>query len=382
MADIDQTPTHFDTSVDEYLVRTYDGNRQRKLLENSGWDPAFSAELGELGWYGLAVPEGFGGLGAPLSELGQVFVQFGRHLVVGPLIENLLLPAVLRRFTGVGSHPAIAEAIETGVPLAIVDTGVTDDWTIDIGSIALRDGHLSGTVSAVRFAQHASLLVVVANTGTGLALCLVDPTARGVRIEALDSDDPATQFARVNFDNVRGGAVVECGPAAEDLVSRIRSWSRLLIACELSGITQHSLQCTIEHVSVREQFGQSVGSFQAVKHIAADMHARTSGLRNLCLAALTIADDSSVADLNILAATAKAHASDSAVRVCEDAIQLHGGMGFTTETDVSWYYRRALALRGWYGDASELELRIGTALLAFEPSDTSDVDPAENRSHA
>lgn len=385
MADTGLIATGFDTAVDEYLTRAYDGDRRRFLLENGVWDPGFAAELGDLGWYALAVPEGAGGLGLPLSELGRVFVRLGRHLVVGASLENLLLPALLQRFTATGANPAVSAAVQTGVPLALVDPGVTDNWAADLGSITVSDQRLSGSVAAVRFARHASLLVVVADTGSGSAVYLVDPVAAGVRIEVLDSDDPAIEFARVILDDVHGEAVVSRDVSDGEFVSLIRSWARLLIACELSGIAQHSLERTVDYVTAREQFGKPVGSFQAVKHIAADMHAKSSGLHNLCLAALDVADESSVEDLEVLAATAKAHASDAAVRVCEDAIQLHGGMGFTTENDVSWYYRRALALRGWYGDATELEIQVGAAVLEVASTDaadgvSSDIVASETRS--
>jgi alkylation response protein AidB-like acyl-CoA dehydrogenase len=93
------------------------------------------------------------------------------------------------------------------------------------------------------------------------------------------------------------------------------------------------------------------------------MHARTAGLHNVCLAALADAGDADPHQLEVLAAATKAHAADAALRVCEDAIQLQGGMGFTTENELNLYYKRALALRGWYGDETELALRVGTALL-------------------
>lgn len=362
-----QDSTQFGTAVDEYLGRAYEGDQRRKLLESGGWDPRFAAELAELGWYALAVPERHGGLGAPLSELGPVFVQLGRHLVVGPLLEDILLPALLSPADG-EQPPAVAAAVETGVSLALVDPGVTDDWTADLGSVTLREQRLSGAVEAVRFARQASLLVVVAETETGTEVRLVDPAAPGVRIEDVESTDPATAFARVVLDGVRVSETTLAG--GDELVTRIRSWARLLIACELSGLAQRSLERTVEYIGQREQFGRPIGSFQAVKHIAADMYAQWTGLHNLCCAALADADEASVDDLDLLAATAKGHAAEVAVRVCEDAIQLHGGMGFTTESDVSSYYKRALALRGWYGDATELQLRVGAALLDRDPAGT------------
>lgn len=349
----------YGSAVDEYLTRAYDGDRRRALLTAGGWDAGLAAELARLGWHALAVPERQGGLGAPLSALGPVFMALGRHLVVGPTLENTLLPAVLHEHWD--SAPALAAAVETGVPVALVDPGVTDDWAADIGSVTLRGQRLSGTLEAVRFGGQASLLVVVAATDDGEVGCLVDPAVAGVRVENVDSADPATAFARVAFDDVR--ADVTTPADGGELVAGLRSWARLLIACELSGLAGHALDRTITYIGQREQFGHPIGSFQAVKHIAADMYAQATSLRNLCTAALSDAVEASAAELEVLAWTAKAHAADVAVRVCEDAVQLHGGMGFTTETDVSAYYLRTLALRGWYGDATELRRRIGAAVL-------------------
>lgn len=351
------TDTEYALAVDEYLTRAVPAERRHDLLRGGGWDPGFAAELAGLGWYALAVPESRDGLGLPLAALGPVFTQLGRHLATGPLLENILLPAIVPIE---GGEAAVTAAVETGVPVALVDPGVTDDWSDDIGTVTLTGGRLRGTVHAVRFARQAGLLVVIADAGTGSAVCLVDPAAPGVHIEDLDSADPATAFARVVLDDVR-----PTGPATadDDLVTRIRSWARLLIACELSGIAQRCVERTVAYLGQREQFGRVIGSFQAVKHIAADMHTRWAGLHNLCLATLADAGHASGADLDVLAMTAKAHAAETAMRVCEDAIQLHGGIGFTAENDVSWYYRRALALRGWYGDETELQRRLGAAVL-------------------
>lgn len=349
----------YGSAVDEYLTRAYDGDRRRAVLTAGGWDAGLAAELAGLGWHGLAVPEQHGGLGAPLSALGPVFSALGRHLVVGPTLENTLLPAVLHEHWA--SAPALAAAVETGVPVALVDPGVTEDWAADVGSVTLRVDRLTGTVEAVRFAGQASLLVVVAATDAGEVVCLVDAGAAGVRVEDVDSADPATAFARVALDDVLVDLRTPVDGGA--LVARIRSWARLLIACELSGLAGHAVDRTVTYIGQREQFGHPIGSFQAVKHIAADMYAQATSLRNLCTAALADAAGASAAGLQMLAWTAKAHAAEVAVRVCEDAVQLHGGMGFTTETDVSAYYLRTLALRSWYGDATELRRRIGAAVL-------------------
>ncbi|MFG1923224.1 acyl-CoA dehydrogenase family protein [Cryptosporangium sp. NPDC048952] len=348
----------FDQAVDEYLVRHYTVDRRRALLGAGGFDAPLAAELADLGWYSLAVPEAEDGLGVPLSDLGGMFMQAGRHLLIGPLLENTLLPALLQRSGDGEGSDALAAAVRTGVPVALVDPGVSDDCSTDLGSVSLTGGRLHGSVAAARFAQHASLLAVVA----GSVLCLVDPRADGVRISALRSADPAVSFGRVDLTGVHVDAVV--GRDDTELITRIRAWARLFLACELDGLARSSLDRTVQHLKTREQFGRPIGAFQALAHIAADMHTASSGLHSLCLAALADAGDATdVAELELVAVSAKAHAAGTAVRICEDAIQLHGGMGFTTESDVSWYYKRAVALRAWYGDEQELHRRIGAALL-------------------
>lgn len=344
------------SAVDEYLTRAYDGDRRRGVLARSGWDPTFATELADLGWFALAVPESRDGLGEPLSALGPVFAQYGRHLVAGPLLESTLLPALLE------ADP-LTRGVGTGAPPALVDPGITEHWTDDVGSVTLAGGRLRGVVHTVRFAPQAEVLVVVAETGHGPSIHVVDPRAPGVVVEDLVSADPTTTFGRVVLDDV--GA----GESAGDhvLVTRLRSWARLLLACELGGLAQRCVERTLVHVREREQFGRPVGSFQAVKHIAATMHVRAAGLADLCTAALADTDGASVEELAVTAATAKAHAALVAPLVCEDALQLQGGMGFTAENELSAYYRHALALRGWYGDPTELELRVGAAVLGPRP---------------
>ncbi|MGW6425103.1 acyl-CoA dehydrogenase family protein [Nocardia sp. NPDC055053] len=366
MIDTTQDDTdQFADAVDEYLATSYDGDRRRQILESADWDVSFSRELVELGWYSLAVPEEHGGLGAGLDALGPVFTQLGRHLVTGPQLESFLLPALLPLVVGPSDV------------VALVDPGVTHDWRAEFGSVTLTDGRLDGVANAVRFAQQATLLLVVAATESGEVLCVVDPAAPGVRVTDADSADPATVFGKVTLHGVEAQAL--SGERADsELVTRLRAWTRLLIACELGGLAHRSLELTVKYVAHREQFGRPVGSFQAVKHIAADMHATWAGVDSLCRAAVADARRASLDDLELLGMTAKAHAAEAAIRVCEMAIQLHGGVGFTAEADVSWYYRRALSLRAWYGDAEELQRQIGAAVLNRPRSGRHNQDPQDN----
>ena len=150
---------------------------------------------------------------------------------------------------------------------------------------------------------------------------------------------------------------------APEVLARVRRWSRVLIACELSGIATRCLEMAVEYAKQREQFGRVIGSFQAIKHMLADMHTDAVSLHNFCEAVAGELDELANAEADLSAAALKAHAARVAVSVCEGAIQVHGGIGFTAEADVHWYYKRALALRAWYGDSTELEEEIGALVL-------------------
>ena len=226
-------------------------------------------------------------------------------------------------------------------------------------------GRLTGAMSAVRFGQEADLLLVVAEAADGVTVHLVPLQTPGLFVESLDSADPTARLARVSFSDCGGAGVVPvlAGPAAERFVAELHAWARILAACELSGIASRLVEITAAFVQIRRQFGRSIGSFQAVKHTVADMHVLAASLRNLCDVALADAATCGHAELGMLGASTKAYAADAAIQVCQSAIQMHGGAGFTTETDLHLYYKRALALRAWYGDHEELTHGIGNALI-------------------
>jgi alkylation response protein AidB-like acyl-CoA dehydrogenase len=138
----------------------------------------------------------------------------------------------------------------------------------------------------------------------------------------------------------------------------------MLVGCYLAGVARWSFDQTLTYVQQRQQFGRPIGSFQAVQHIVADMYASTRSLENMCAAAAEDLRDASPQAVSLRAACLKAYAAESSRRVCENAIQMHGGIGYTFELSLHWYYEHALALRSWFGDERDLEREIGFAVLA------------------
>jgi alkylation response protein AidB-like acyl-CoA dehydrogenase len=358
----DTLVTEVEQTVDAYLTRSYDSERRLALAECHGWDRTFLDEVEDLGWFALAVPDSADGLGLPLSAVGAAMVSLGRHLVPGPMAERLLLPALLLRHideSGSRRHDL------PGAVVALVDPAALGSWSVDDASVRVESGGLVGSMLPVRFGQEADLLLTVAESAEGVAVYLLPPRSPGIDVEPVESADPTARLARVTFTEPAGAGIapVLTGPAAERFVAELRAWARILAACELSGIATRLVEETTAFVQVRQQFGRPIGAFQAVKHNVADMYALANSLRNLCDVTLEDAVSSSAEELPMLAAVAKAYAADAAVRVCESAIQMHGGTGFTTETDLHLYYKRALALRAWYGDHEELAHQIGDILL-------------------
>ncbi|NMH95939.1 acyl-CoA dehydrogenase family protein [Pseudonocardia acidicola] len=349
------------TPIREFLDRRLPPERHREAL--AGRDPGLLTELRELGWADLSRPEADGGLGVPLAQLRGLAELVGERLVPGPLVEQLVLPACLGLVRGNGRRNGDFRA------QALADPGVTLGWRGEIGGFSLTGDRLTGTLELVRHAAQAEALVLVAEGPGGPVLVALPAGDPALTITSLRSDDPAAHYARVTVADraVAPGEVLATGAGAAALLVRIRAWLRLFTACELAGVARRVLADSVAYAGQREQFGRPIGAFQAVKHLLAGMAQASLSLDALCAAA---ADDAAEAeargDLAALEAhgwAAKAFAARSARAVAEDGLQVHGGIGFTTEYDLHHYLRRALALRSWYGDERELTPLLGARRL-------------------
>lgn len=362
------------------LARRVTPELQRQMLAASACSQQLWRDAADAGWFSLAVPAAAGGLGLPARRLGPVAALLGRHLVPGPFLEQLVLPGLIALGQPAWRHLTAATAGQ--VTLAFADAQAfagpgTGRWA-DNGAgreplAAGPDGTLRGSVAMVVTGERTGHVVAPATAGGQPALVLLDTACPGVALTPLRSSDPAQRVARLALDAVpaRDYLVLARGDAAARQLAELRDTWRLLLAYRLAGVCRWALEATVAYVTARHQFGRPVGAFQAVKHIAADMARLTITTENLCEA--TAADlDPGVepATAAMLAMTAKAHASAAARQVCESAIQLHGGIGFTAEVLAGDYYKHALALKHWYGGPLLAE-DIGAALLQAAPAGAS-----------
>jgi len=294
----------------------------------------------EIGASGLAVPEEWGGSGASVAELAAVAESLGRALTTVPLLGTWLALEVLVRSGDRAHTETVAEAVDRGQALAVVlergamrATEVDGRWVLD------------GVVERVVDVTEATALVVPAQVVDDLRWFVV-PTdnLQVVRQEALDL---TRSLSRV-IAQVAPARPVESGDAAR-LLAEVRDIAAVLTAAEQLGVAEQAVDDAVSYAKVREQFGQAIGSFQAIKHLAADMATDADLARSLVEHAVWAAVESPES-LPGAAASALVEASRSACSVTAENVQIHGGIGFSWEHPAHLYFRKARSNEMLWGD--------------------------------
>jgi alkylation response protein AidB-like acyl-CoA dehydrogenase len=331
--------------------------------EPGACDPTLQARLAEIGVYGLGVPERFGGAGFGLLELGVVFQEAGRAALGAPLLSpvlaaDLLLQAAGSATAGAGgpaggilarvaageliAAPAIAEGPHgwDAVPATRATAGKSPaDWTLD------------GTKDWVQDGAQAGLFVVSAASPDGPALFAVEAGAPGLSAEPVATIDLSRRFARLRLDRTPATALAV--PDMLATVSRIRDRGLALLSADQVGVAQRCLEMAVTWAKEREQFGQAIGSFQAVKHKLASVRLELEAAESACMYALWAAQESP-GQFATAARIAAYTCGEAAVLAAGENIQVHGGIGATWEHPAHVYLRRATAARRLLADPQAL----------------------------
>ncbi|TDD36398.1 acyl-CoA dehydrogenase [Actinomadura sp. KC06] len=325
-----------------FADRSPAGEVRRLMRTATGYDPDMWAQMaGQLGLQGLAIPEEHGGAGFGMRELAVVFEEMGRAVVCAPFLAAITAAAALE--AGDGGHdllPGIADG-STIATLAVAE----EDGRWDLGAVqtVFEGGVLRGSKSFVLDGHVADVILVAARDGDGVGLYAVAGDADGVVRELLPTLDQTRKLARVGFGGVPTRRV-----GGAEAVERALDVAAVALAAEQLGGAQKTLDMTVEYLKVRRQFGRPIGSFQAVKHRCADMFVLVESARSAVLNAAAVADESPD-ELPEAAALAKAYCSDAFFHTAGEAIQLHGGIGFTWEHDAHLYFKRAQGSRQLFG---------------------------------
>jgi alkylation response protein AidB-like acyl-CoA dehydrogenase len=284
------------------------GARDKEPIRAGDWQ-----RLVDLDVFRLAAPAANGGLGLGIVETAVVYEALGSHLVPGPLVWTALAAIHIPGLSGEGALVGGHEEGDDASAPALLDYGRNLDMVI-----VLRDN---------------GVFVVPRDDLSGL--------------ETVAPTDPLTPIARARH-LPRGTQIADRNVATE-----MRDLGAVLTSALLLGIADRALQAAVAYAGSREQFGRPIGSFQAIKHLLADMYVRTLLARSATYAAAAIADDRESGDFFVAASAAKLIAADAAIRNAKTCIQVHGGMGFTWEMIPHYLLKRAWVLEYAFGSRAE-----------------------------
>jgi alkylation response protein AidB-like acyl-CoA dehydrogenase len=338
---------------------------RRSLESGDAFDRDAWREAASLGITAPLVPDEHGGgsvTGQPLVDLVVVAEETGRVLYPGPfLATNVVAHAV----GAAGSESHQSEILPRLARGDVVATWCfTEDGTCDpaaVGASVERRGaelRLDGVARFVPDAHVADLLLVTARDGEALAQFLVPLPNERVTVRVLHGLDLTRKLCEVRFDGVTVSTADRLG-AFEDLLDRQSEVAAVLLSAESVGAAERVLEMTVEYAKVRVQFGRPIGSFQAIKHKLADMLISLETCRAAAhYAALAV--EERLPDAAEAVSTAKSHIGDRVSALCGEAVQIHGGIGFTWEHDMHLYLRRAKSNQVLFGDPAWHRERLCT----------------------
>jgi 3-oxochol-4-en-24-oyl-CoA dehydrogenase len=320
------------------------------------WRPVFDGLAG-LGLFGVAVPEDCGGAGGTIEDLCAMVDEAAKALVPGPVATTALVTLVV-------SDPQLLAALVSGERTA----GIALDGDVAFDHATSR---ASGTFPWVLGADADGLLLLPAD-GSWL---LIDATAEGVAVEPVAATDFSRPLARVVLTSAPATLVETAGDQVADLAATV-------LAAEAAGITRWALDTAVAYAKVREQFGKPIGSFQAIKHLCAEMLCRAEQVAVAAADAAHAAADPDQHQLSIAAAIAASLGIEAAKANVKDCIQVLGGIGITWEHDAHLYLRRAFGIGQFLGGAAHWLRRTAELTqagvrrrLSIDLSDVADLRP-------
>ncbi|HKZ07033.1 MAG TPA: acyl-CoA dehydrogenase [Methylomirabilota bacterium] len=343
----------------------------RRLMDSpEGMTPELWGKVAEQGWLGLVFPEAYDGMGLGFVDLTVLMEEMGRAVVPGPYFSTVLLGGLAILEAGSEAQkkewlPKIASGNKR-VTLAWMEpsaalgpAGVTLEAKGAGGSYTL-----SGTKLFVPDANTADAIVVAArtNAGTGedgVSLFLVPRAARGVEVKLLPTMDQTRKLCEVTLTGVTLGpeALLGAPGLGWTPLTRVLDRATVALCAEMCGGAQKVLDMTVEYAKIRQAFGKPIGSYQGVKHKAADMLVEVENSKSITYYAAWAMDEG-VAEGPLAVSMAKAYVSDAYRRVSAAGIQLHGGIGFTWEHDLHLYFKRAKGSEFTFGDATYHRERV------------------------
>jgi acyl-CoA dehydrogenase len=338
----------------------------RGLRDNrdiDGFSRPLWREMVAMGWAGASVPTKYGGLGLGFTELGVIMQASGRTLVASPLLSTVALSASCILLGGSEAQKmALLPQIVNGnllLSLAAQEGSHHNPQTVVTTATVHNDGYrLNGCKVHVLEGHVADMYIVATRTAgvrddeQGISLFLVDRAASGVSVERRSMVD-SRNMAEVRFDDVSVSSANLLGDLHHgyDLLMQTQDRGNIALAAEMLGSLQAAFERTMNYLKQRKQFGELIGSFQALQHRAAKMFCEIELSKSVILQALQSIDDNDD-NISIIASLAKVQLNETFKLVSDEAIQMFGGIGMTDEEDIGFYLKRARMAQQTLGDES------------------------------
>ena len=340
---------------------------RRLIADDLGYDPAVFAEMAELGWLGIAIPESYGGAGLELAEAVPVVEQMGRNLMAGPFLSTTLAAQALLAGGTEAQKSQVLPKLAAGAPAALALMERHADW--DPGHIECRAERkgavlvLGGTKTLVVDGEAAQWIVASVSLDGSPALVLLDSDAIAAcerRPETLIDETRRSVQLALDGVSVPEDALLDVSLARATL-ERIELAGSLLATAEMCGGGASCIDYTVAYLNTRKQFGRLIGSYQALKHPIVDAHVGIEQARSHLYAAAHTFEEGEEGETAVR--MAKAYAGPAFAYAADRAIQFHGGFGFTYECDAQLYRRRALWCENQHGDALYHRRRLADLIL-------------------
>jgi alkylation response protein AidB-like acyl-CoA dehydrogenase len=346
-----------------------DARRTRAARDtHEGHEPAVWHQLASMGWLAASLPEEQGGLGLGLRAGATIAQRLGYAGYLEPYVAAAVTAVDCLAACGRSASALLGQVVD-GRQLAVLawqpDDGQLEPHATGIAA-SQSDGRTVLSGSCRYATMTGDMFLVVARAAEGLSLYRVPAGAPGLVVRRETAAD-GTTLARLTLSGVQAGPedLLASGDTAAIAVERAVEAGIVATSAELLGVIERSLELTLEYLRTRQQFGQSIGAFQALQHRAVDMWIQKELTRAALRCALDVFDDpqSSLRARRIAASSVKARASQAALYVAGQSVQLHGAIGFTDECELGVYVNRALTLAPRWGNAAQ-HRRRHAALVA------------------
>ena len=354
-------------SARDFLAARSPVSAQRRLRDDAlalGYDAQLWRDAVDLGWSAIPFPEEFGGLDFGCKGLGPIFESMGRNLSATPLLSSVVLGGSLLHLAGNSAQQTHwLQAVISGeqrLALAVDERSRHDPRHMALEAKAEGQGYrLHGEKLWVIDGLGADAYVVAARTSgqpgdsQGISLFLVPAGTPGLTVSGVSLID-SRNSARLQLNDVQLGGDALLGTLGEgwSALEIALDRGRTCLAAELLGMAEQLFETTLEYLKTRVQFDTPIGTFQVLQHRAAQMYINLALSRSALMAALATLDDAShdARDRARLVSLAKWKAGDTAIKVANEAVQMHGGIGVTDELDVGLYLKRTRVAQSCLGD--------------------------------